>query len=120
FQKTRRRKWSTAAEIIVGPWYTVLELKRGSLLDSTQLTDLAKRLVYRRALIGEKLRTSAGNVETVFQTNAELAIDYDRWFVAKAHTRLDEGLVAAHEVRPFMAVEPDAVAGAMRKPRGFV
>ena len=79
-----------------------------------------KRLIDRRALIGEELWPVRGNVQTIFQTDSELAIDYDRWFVAKTHARLNRCLVATHKVRPFMAVEPDAVAGAMRQPRSFV
>src|SRR6267142_342628 len=80
---------------------------------------LTKRLINRRALIGEKLRPVRGNVQTIFQTNSKLAIDHDRRFVAKAHARLNRCLVAAHEVRPLVAVEPYAVAGAMRQSRSL-
>src|SRR5229473_607905 len=79
-----------------------------------------ERLINRRALIGEELRAAGGNVKTILQTNAELAIDHDRWFVAKAHARLNRCLVATHKVRPFVPVEPDAVTRAMRQPRSFV
>src|SRR5437660_10791759 len=50
---------------------------------------LAKRFIDRWALIGKELRAALGNVQTVFQTNSELAVDDNRRFVAKAHAGLD-------------------------------
>src|SRR5689334_17083510 len=73
-----------------------------------------KRFVYRCALLREKLRPGFRDIQTVFETNAKLAVDHDRGFVAEAHAGLNRSLVAAHEVGPFVPVESDAVAGAMR------
>src|SRR5207244_6126387 len=78
------------------------------------------RLVKRRALAGKKLWTAVSDVKTVFQTDAELAIDHDRRFVAKAHARLNRRLIAAHEISPLVTVEADPVAGAMRQSRSLV
>jgi hypothetical protein len=75
----------------------------------------AKRLINRRALLGEELRSTLSNVETVFEADAELAIDNDCRFVAKAHTGLNQSLVTTHKVCPFMSIEADAVARAMRQ-----
>src|SRR5260370_6074816 len=79
-----------------------------------------ERLVNRRALIGEKLWPVRGDVQTIFQTNSELAVNDDRWFVAKTHARLNRRLVATHKVRPFVPLEPDAVTRAIRQPRRLV
>src|SRR5229473_3043058 len=79
-----------------------------------------ERLINRWALVREKLRTILSNIQTVFQANSELAIDDNCRFVAKAHARLDRRLVPAHEVRPLMTVEADAVSGAVRQPGRLV
>src|SRR2546430_10400568 len=79
-----------------------------------------KRLFNRRTLLSEKLGTIGSNVQTIFQANAELSIDYDRWFVAKAHSRLNWRFVATHKVGPFMTVEANPVTRAMRQPGRFV
>ena len=73
-----------------------------------------KRLVDRLALGGEKLWPLLGDVETVLQPNAKLAVDHDGWLVAETHAYLNWRLVSAHEVRPFVTIEADAVTGAMR------
>src|SRR5438445_300470 len=78
----------------------------------------------RQSCNGNWKKTSASLSEngekTIFQTNSELAINHDRWFVAKTHTGLNGRLVAAHEVSPLVPVETDAVARAMRQTRRFV
>ena len=88
--------------------------------DSFRALFLAKRLIDRWALIGEELRTVLGNVQTVFQTNSELAVDDNCGLVAKAHAGLDRRFVPAHEVRPLMAVETYAMAGAVRQTGSLV
>src|SRR5262249_16923088 len=86
----------------------------------TQVVALAERLVDRRTLLGKKLRTVFRNVKTIFQTNAKLSVDHNRWFVAETHARLNSRLVPAAEVRPFMSVQAYAVTSPMRQPRHFV
>src|SRR6266536_5079659 len=73
-----------------------------------------------RTWLGEKLRSALRNVEAVLQSNPELAVDGDHRFVAETHPRLQHRLVAANEVRPFVAVETDAVAGTVGKTWHFV
>ena len=51
----------------------------------------------------------------ILQAHAELAIDADHWFVRKAHAWRQRRLVAFHEIGPFVHVEPDAVARAVRQ-----
>src|SRR5437763_14729771 len=79
-----------------------------------------KGLIDRRARLREELRTRLGDVQTVLEPNSEFAVDGDHRLVAEAHARGDWRLVAAHEVGPFVAVEADAVAGAVRQPGHFV
>ena len=81
---------------------------------------LAKGFIDRRTLIREKPGTILSYVQTVFQTNSKLAINHDRRFVAKAHSRLNRRFVAAYKVGPFVPIESDAVPGAMWEARHFV
>src|SRR5262245_25149065 len=80
----------------------------------------AERLIDRNALFAKQFGSFFSNVETIFQSNAELAINRDHRFVAETHTRLKPGLVAAHEVGPLVPVQTYAVARAMRQPRNFI
>src|SRR5436190_6696043 len=73
-----------------------------------------------RTWLGEKLRSALGDVQTVFKSNTELAVNGDHRLVTKAHAGLQRRLVAANEVRPFVAVETDAVAGTVGKTWHFV
>ena len=73
------------------------------------------RLFDRRTLWREHLRPCVGDVQTVLETNPELAIDHDRRLVAEAHSRLNLGRIPTDEIRPFVAVETDTMPGAMRK-----
>src|SRR6266487_574162 len=73
-----------------------------------------------RTWLSEKLRAVLGDVQTVFESNTELAVDGDHRLVAEAHAGLQRRLVAANEVRPFVAVETDAVAGTVGKTWHFV
>ena len=70
--------------------------------------------------MSEEFRTLISDVEAVFETNAELAVDDDRRLVTEAHAWLNWSLVAAHEVGPFVAVEADAMTGAMGQAGHFV
>src|SRR5437660_687112 len=70
--------------------------------------------------MSEEFRTLISDVEAVFETNAELAVDDDRRLVAEAHPGLNWSLVAAHKVGPFVTVETNAVARAMRQAGHFV
>src|SRR6185437_1817279 len=79
-----------------------------------------ERLVDRGTLVSEKLRAFVSDVQTVFKSNSELAIDDDGGFIAKAHAGLNRGLVTTHEVGPLVAIQTDAVSGAMRQTRNFV
>src|SRR5262245_19453724 len=80
----------------------------------------AEGLINRGALSGKHLRPFFSDVETVFQADAELAINRDHRLVAETHSRLKPDLVAAHEICPLVPVQSDAVASAMRQPRNFV
>src|SRR5712691_11905137 len=80
----------------------------------------SKRLIDRGTLIRKELWTRFSDVQAVLQTNSELAIDDNRGLIAEAHAWLDRGLVAAHEVGPFMSIESDAVTRAVRQSRSFV
>ena len=61
-----------------------------------------------------------GHVDAVLEADAELAVDGDHRLVAEAHARRQRRLVAAHEVGPLVAVEADAVAGAVGQSRHLV
>src|SRR5262245_61157343 len=82
--------------------------------------DSRKRLVDRRARLTEELRAALSDVEAVLEADAELAVDGDHRLVAEAHARLQRRLVAAHEVRPLVAIETDTVAGPVGKTRHLV
>src|SRR5487761_1942264 len=73
---------------------------------------LSKRLIDRRALLGEHFRAVLGDVEAILQAHAEFAVNSDGWLVGVAHAGLDLRFVALHEIRPLMPVEPDPVPGA--------
>src|SRR5438876_9622313 len=73
-----------------------------------------------RTWLGEKLRSGLRNIEAVFESDAELTVDRDHRFVAEAHAGLQRRLVAANEVRPFMAVEADAMSRAVGESGDFV
>src|SRR5436853_6822337 len=72
---------------------------------------LTERLIDGRALRAERARAILRDVEAIFQANAELAIDGDHGFIAETHSGLEARLVAAHQVGPLGAVQPDTVAG---------
>src|SRR5689334_23685399 len=77
--------------------------------------DLAERLLQGRAGRGEQLGAFLGDVHAILQAHPELATLVHPRLVAETHARRQLALVAAHQVRPFMAVHADAVAQAMRE-----
>src|SRR5215831_15786850 len=79
-----------------------------------------ERPVDRLALPREEHRALLGDVKTILEADPELAVDRDRRLVAETHPGLEPRGVAPHEVRPLVAVEADAVAGAVREARQFV
>src|SRR5262245_25721707 len=88
--------------------------------DPPDLPSLRERPVDRGTRLREELRAIVGDVQTVLEADAELAVDRDHRLVAEAHAGRERGRVALHEVRPLMDVEADAVAGAVRQPRHLV
>src|SRR5262245_65924164 len=77
----------------------------------------AEGLINRGTLFGKHLRPFFSDVETIFQADAELAINRDHRLVAETHSRLKPDLVAAHEVCPLVPVQSYAVVSAMRQRR---
>src|ERR1700693_1354020 len=77
-------------------------------------------LIDSRALFGEHAHAVFGNVHAIFEAHTELAIDRDGGFVAEAHAGSNPRLVASNQVSPLVAVQPDAVAGAVRQAWDFV
>src|SRR5690242_6184933 len=80
----------------------------------------SKRLVNRRALLAEKLCALLTDVETILESYPKLAVNHDRRFVAETHSDLNWSLVTAHKVGPFVSIQADAVARAMRQSGSFV
>ena len=66
-------------------------------------------------MLGEHFRAALGDVHAVFEADAEFAVDGDGRLIAEAHAGLNFRLVAFDEIGPFVTVEADAVAGAMRQ-----
>src|SRR5215469_4753763 len=80
----------------------------------------AERLIDPGALAGKHPGPVLGDVHAIFQADSELAIDGDHRFVAEAHSGTQERPVASDQVGPLVAVQADAVAGAVRQARHFV
>src|SRR5579883_1938234 len=76
---------------------------------------LAERVVDRMGRLGEPARASLGDQHVVLEPHPELAIDADGRLVRERHAGPQQGAVALHEIRPFVHVEADAVAGAVRQ-----
>src|SRR3982751_312817 len=55
------------------------------------------------------LRARGGDREDVLQSNPELAVLVDPGLVAESHSRLEHDLAAAHQVRPLVSFQSDAV-----------
>src|SRR5437763_15677069 len=71
---------------------------------------LTERMLQARALRREQLRAVCSDVHVVFQTHAELAANVNPRFIAEAHAGLQPQSVAAHQVRPLVAIHADAVS----------
>jgi hypothetical protein len=56
----------------------------------------------------------------VLQAYTEFAVDADRWLTREGHSGLQHGLVALHKIGPFVHVQTNAVASAMREARGRI
>ena len=54
-----------------------------------------------------------GDGHQVFAADAEFVGDVDAGLVGKSHVGFENGFAAAHEVRMFVAVEPDAMPEAV-------
>src|SRR5258708_545510 len=72
-----------------------------------------KRILQRRALRREQLRSVFGDVHVVFQTHTELAANINAGLVAETHIRGQQLRVAPDKIRPLVAVHADAVAQTM-------
>src|SRR3954467_7899004 len=55
------------------------------------------------------LRTRRGDREDVLQPNPELSVLVDSGLIAERHSGLEHDLAAAHEVRPLVSFQSDAV-----------
>src|SRR6202035_2585808 len=65
---------------------------------------------------GEKLRSPRGHVPAILQAHPEFSGNVDAGLVGEAHAELERGRVSVNEISGLVAVEADAVAGAVRKP----
>jgi hypothetical protein len=65
--------------------------------------------------LGKPAGAGFGDDHVVLEAHAEFAVDADGRFVREGHAGPQHGLVALHEIGPFVHVEADAVAGAMRE-----
>src|SRR6185437_11983976 len=70
--------------------------------------ELSKRFLERWTLRREKPGPVLSNVQAILQANSKFPINYEGGFIAETHPGLNRGLVSAHEVCPFMAVESDS------------
>src|SRR6185295_820177 len=87
---------------------------------SVRIIVVLKRLINRLALLGEKLWTVFGDVQTVLEPDTKLTIDHDGWLVAKTHPRLNRRLIPANEVRPFVTIHSNPMTSSMRETGHFV
>src|SRR5882724_1264108 len=75
----------------------------------------AEGIVDRMGRLAKPAGAGFGDDHVVLEAHAEFAVDADGRFVREGHAGLQHGLVALHQIGPFMHVEADAVAGAMRE-----
>src|SRR6478672_5471137 len=66
--------------------------------------------------LGKPAGAGFGDHHVVLEAHAEFAVDADGRLVREGHAGPQDGLVALHEIRPFVHVEPDAMACAVRQP----
>src|SRR6185437_12125354 len=65
--------------------------------------------------LGKPAGAGFGDDHMVLKAYAEFAVDADGWLVREGHAGLQHGPVALHEIGPFVHVQADAVAGAVRE-----
>src|SRR5947209_243362 len=70
-------------------------------------------MLERWALRGEQLGAILGDMHVVFKPDTELATNVDAGLIAERHVGRKDGRVAAHEVRPLMAVHAHSVTDAV-------
>ena len=78
--------------------------------------DLLQRVIHRTARLGKPFGSRCGDVGVILEAYAELAVAADHRFDGKAHAWRERQVVALDDIRVFMDVEADAVAGAVRQP----
>src|SRR5450631_3776293 len=66
--------------------------------------------------LGKPAGAGFGDDHVVLEAHTEFAVDANGWLVREGHAGPQHGLVALHEIRPFVDIEADAVAGAVRQP----
>lgn len=67
--------------------------------------------------LGKPASAGFGDDHVILKAHAEFAVDADCWLVRECHAGPQHGPVALHEIGPFVHVQADAVAGAMREAR---
>src|ERR1039458_5436629 len=97
-------------------WYTVLSHKNRSL---TVAARIGKGVIDGGALLAEGANAAIGDVHAIFEANAKFAGD-NHGLVTETHAGFETGLVPFDAIGPFVNMEADAVAGAVRQARQFV
>src|SRR5262245_36137565 len=80
---------------------------------SRRIASRAKGILERGARRREQLGAIFGDDHVVLEPNAELPANVDARFVAEGHARRQLQRVAPHEIRPFVAIHPEAMADAV-------
>src|SRR5262245_11181704 len=65
--------------------------------------------------LGKPTGSSFGDDHVVLEAHPEFSVNANGRLVRECHAGLQHGLVALHEIGPFVHVEADAVAGAVRQ-----
>src|SRR5579862_9732979 len=78
------------------------------------------RLLERFRERRKEFRAGRGHVPAVFQPYAELSWDVQSRLIGKTHAGRQGSFVVAHQIRRFMTVHADPVAGAVRQARQAV
>src|SRR5712692_298661 len=87
----------------------------GVLVVSLGASRQPERILERGTLFGEQLGPALGDVHVVFEPHPELAANIDAGLIAERHMRCQGQLVAANQVRPFVALHSHPVADTMRE-----
>ena len=74
-----------------------------------------ERIINRMRRHREPLRPRCRHVEMILQPDAKFTGHANHRLIAKAHALGQWRVVTADEIRPFMDVHADAVAGAVRQ-----